>query len=361
MSNLLKQKSNSKQKTQLNLLSEILLVKLKLSAMKHSLSFILLLFIFGCADDNILNSGNDIEQLKSASGNSFPEVLSLPNGLQPEGIAIGSTHTFYVGSLVSGQIFKGDLQTGDGEVLITPPMPMQALGLAVDERSNYLYVAGGFTGTGSVYNCTTGEHIQTFAFAVPGTALINDVTLTKDAAYFTNSISPLLYKIPLGKNGQLPDPSLVITLPLIGFSMTPNLNIPNLGAFSNGIDAIPSGKTLILANTDRGELYSVNPNTGESSVIDLGGALLPFADGILLEGKTLYVVQNMLNQVTVIELTNDLFSGSIVKTIQDSKFGVPTTIDKFGNFLYAVNAHFDLAPPTGLFPNVEFEVVKVEK
>ena len=329
--------------------------------MKHSLLFILLLFIFGCADDNILNSGNDIEQLKSASVNSFPEVLSLPNGLQPEGIAIGPSHNFYVGSLVSGQIFKGDLRTGDGEVLITPAMPMQALGLAVDERSNYLYVAGGFTGTGSVYNCVTGEHIQTFVFAVPGTALINDVIVTKDAAFFTNSIGQVLYKIPLGKNGQLPDPSQVIALPLIGFSMTPNPNIPNLGAFSNGIDATPSGKTLILANTDRGELYSVNPNTGESSVIDLGGALLPFADGILLEGKILYVVQNMMNQITVISLNRDFLSGSIVKTIQSPNFGVPTTIDKFGNCLYAVNAHFDIAPPTSLFPDVEFEVVKVKK
>ena len=330
--------------------------------MKHSLLFIMLLFMISCADNNNPYPGNDIEQLKSASGNTFPNVLSLPDGFQPEGIAIGSPHVFYVSSLVSGRIYAGDLRTGEGDVLITPPMPSQAAGLALDVRSHYLYVAGGFTGTGSVYNCVTGEHVQTFAFAAPGTALINDVTVTKDAVYFTNSVFPVLYKIPLSRNGKLPNPDQVISLTLTGdFSMTPNPNIPHLGAFSNGIDATPSGKNLILANTDRGELYSVNPNTGESAVIDLGGALLPFADGILLEGKILYVVQNVMNQITVISLNNDFLSGSIVKTIQSSNFGVPTTIAKFGNCLYAVNAHFDLAPPTGLFPDVEFEVVRVEK
>lgn len=330
--------------------------------MKNSVLFILLLFFVSCTENSTIYPDNDNELLKSASGITFPDELKLPDGFQPEGIAIGPSNDFYVGSLVSGRIFKGDLRTGDGEILVTPSIPMQALGLALDERSNYLYVAGGFTGTGSVYNFNSGGHIQTFSFTPPGTALINDVTVTKDAVYFTNSLSPVLYKVALNKSGQLADPVTVISLPLTGdFSMIPNQNIPNLGAFSNGIDATPSGKTLILANTDRGELYTVNPNTGESFVIDLDGALLPFADGILLDGKTLYVVQNMMNQISVILLDSDLHSGSIIKTIQDPKFGVPTTIDKFGSYLYAVNAHFDIAPPTGLSTDVEFEVIRVKK
>lgn len=332
--------------------------------MKNSVLFIMLLFFVSCSENSTIYPENDNELLKLASGITFPNELPLPNGFQPEGIVIGPPHAFYVSSLISGQIYAGDLRTGEGKVLIIPPTPLQgqALGMALDMRNNYLFVAGGFTGTGSVYNCVTGELIQTFVFAPPGSALINDVTASKDAVYFTNSISPVLYKIPIGKDGKLPNPDKVISLPLTGdFSMDPIPGFPNLGAFSNGIDATPSGKNLILANTDRGELYTVNPNTGESFVIDLGGARVPFADGILLEGKTLYVVQNMINQISVISLKSDLRSGSIVKTIQDPKFGVPTTIAKFGSHLYAVNAHFDIAPPTGFFPDVEFEVIKVKK
>lgn len=330
--------------------------------MKHSIFFIFLMLLISCEDFNDVNLKSKSVNSNGHSGMVFPDELPLPNGFQPEGIAIGPNHSFYVGSLMTGQIYMGDLRTGEGEIFIAPPGPFQALGLAVDIRNNYLFVAGGFTGTGSVYNCATGDHVQTYAFAPPGTALVNDVTLTRDAVYFTNSLSPVLYKIPLGKTGELPDPGQFISLPLTGdFSMIPNPMIPNLGAFSNGIDATPSGKELIIANTDRGELYLVDPGTGVSSLIDLGGVLLPFADGISLEGETLYVVQNLMNQISVIALSDDYLSGTLEKVIQDPKFGIPTTIDRFGSHLYAVNAHFDMAPPTGIHPDVEFEVVRVEK
>ena len=49
---------------------------------------------------------------------SFPEVISLPNGFQPEGIAIGDGTTFYVGSIPTGAIYRGDIRTGQGTVLI---------------------------------------------------------------------------------------------------------------------------------------------------------------------------------------------------------------------------------------------------
>jgi hypothetical protein len=38
--------------------------------------------------------------------------------------------------------------------------------------------------------------------------------VTRSAAYFTNSFSPVLYKVPLSAGGRLPDPSEVQTLTL---------------------------------------------------------------------------------------------------------------------------------------------------
>ncbi|MEJ2502668.1 MAG: hypothetical protein P8177_05020 [Gemmatimonadota bacterium] len=52
-------------------------------------------------------------------------------------------------------------------------------------------------------------------------------------------------------------------------------------------------------------------------------------------------------------------AGTVVGTITDPAFRVPATIAKFGSSLYAVNARFDVAPPPGVFPDVEFEVVRV--
>src|SRR5664279_1068714 len=48
----------------------------------------------------------------------FPQIISLPNGFQPEGISAGRGTSFYVGSLVDGAIYRGDVRTGAGSVLI---------------------------------------------------------------------------------------------------------------------------------------------------------------------------------------------------------------------------------------------------
>ena len=43
-------------------------------------------------------------------------------------------------------------------------------------------------------------------------------------------------------------------------------------------------------------------------------------------------------------------------------FAVPTAISDFGNALYTINAHFDVAPPPPVgpyLPNQEYEVVRV--
>jgi len=323
------------------------------------LSFVFLLF--GCREINNIPDESLLDDIKSASV-VFPEMLPLPDGFQPEGIAIGNAHEFYAGSIISGQIYKGNIQTGEGEVFVVPANPMPAGGLSFDARSGYLFVANGMMGAGSVYDTRTGEHIETLNFTAPGTAFINDVVVSREAAYFTSSLAPVIYKVPLQKDGELCNPVQVVELALTGdFNMVPNPMIPHLGVLSNGIDATPNGKYLILASTDRGEIYRVDPISGEAVLIDLAGMVLPFADGILLDGKILYVVQNLLNQIAVIEMDDELISGNLVKTITNPHFGIPTTIAEFGNRLYAVNAHFDLAPPGGIYPEVEFEVIGVDK
>jgi hypothetical protein len=74
------------------------------------------------------------------------------------------------------------------------------------------------------------------------------------------------------------------------------------------------------------------------------------ADGLLLDGKTLYVVQNANNQVAVVELSPDFSSGAIVRYITEPFASnpatkVPTTIAEFGNSLYAVTAGFASPAP----------------
>lgn len=292
-----------------------------------------------------------VAMIAAAPLQAFPDVIPLPPGFQPEGIAVGKGHTFYVGSIPTGAVYRGDLRTGEGEVLVPAQSGRVAIGLKYDERTGLLFVAGGPTGFAYIYDGETGENVDEIQLTT-GPRFINDVVITRDAAYFTNSQQPVLYRVPLENNGELPSSPTVEEIPLTGdYVFTP-------GAFNaNGIAATPNGNTLIIVNSVDGVLYNVDPETGVATRIDLGGASVPNGDGILLQGKTLYVVQNRLNQIAVVELNSALTEGEIVDTITDSDFRVPTTIARFGNSLYAVNARFG-TPAT---PDTEYEVVRVSR
>ena len=289
-----------------------------------------------------------LSMIAAAAAQPFPDSIELPPGFQPEGIASGTGTLFYVGSIPTGDIFRGDLRTGEGEVFIDAPAGRQAIGLKYDERTGLLFVAGGATGYAYVYDAATGETVAEIQVTTDP-SFINDVVITRDAVYFTNSQQPILYRVPLENNGELPDDPIVEEIELVGeYQFIPN-------AFNaNGIAATPNGKTLIIVNSAEGALYNVDPQTGYATRIDLEGGAVPNGDGILLQGKTLYVVQNRLNQIAVIELSPDLTEGTIVDTITSSLFEVPTTIARFGNDLYAVNARFGL--PAG-----DYEVVRVSR
>ena len=298
---------------------------------------VLLLFAFG------------FMTMGAAPAQAFPDVIPLPNGFQPEGIASGNGTTFYVGSIPTGAVYRGDLRTGEGAVLVPAQAGRSSIGLKYDPRTGLLFVAGGMTGNAYIYDGQTGANVAEIQLTTLP-SFINDVVVTKDAAYFTNSFQPEIYRVPLANNGG---PLLTSeAIPLGGdYQFTPG------GFNANGIDATPNGKSLIIVNSADGALYKVDPTTGIATLIDLGGEAVPNGDGILLQGKTLYVVQNVMNQVAVVELAPDLTSGTIVDTITSSAFRVPTTIAKFGNALYAVNARFD-TPPT---PSTEYEVVRVNR
>ena len=115
----------------------------------------------------------------------------------------------------------------------------------------------------------------------------------------------------------------------------------------NGIVATPDGKTLIAVQSISRKLLTIDPSTGVAATIDLGGYDLSNGDGLLLHGRTLYVVQNRDNKVAVFELSPDLSTATFVRAITDpGNLDVPTTIDRAGNRLYVVNARFGTTTPT---------------
>jgi sugar lactone lactonase YvrE len=228
-----------------------------------------------------------------------------------------------------------------------------AVGMSFDERSGYLFVAGGAFGQAYVFDTQTGDLVQQYQLTGSQTTFVNDAVVTRDAVYFTDSFQQHYYRLPLGSGGDLPGQAEVETIPLSGdYVFVP-------GAFNaNGIEATPDGKHLIIVS--QGSLYRLEPETGLASLIDLGGGSVPSGDGLVLNGQTLYVVQNILNQVAVVELDSTLSSGEITGYLTSPYFRVPTTAARFGSDLYLVNARFDEIPGGGAMPDDTFEAVRVE-
>ncbi|MFC4118154.1 superoxide dismutase [Nonomuraea zeae] len=274
-----------------------------------------------------------------------PDTFPLPNGFQPEGIEIGPGPYAYFGSRATGDIYRADLRTGKGAVISKGP-GTQSLGLKTDERGR-LFVAGGNAGNARVIDLRTGEILKSYTLAT-GTSFVNDVILVGRAAYFTDSANPVLYKLELGRGGALP--AEAVKIPLSGAIQY------TTGNNANGIAPSPDHRSLLIVQSNTGKLFEVDPSSGVTTEVNLGGELLTNGDGLLLSGRTLYAVQNRLNTIAVIGLSRDGSSGTIVNRLTDPRFDVPTTVAAYGHRLYLPNARFTTTPT----PDTPYSVVAVK-
>ncbi|MFG2054372.1 SMP-30/gluconolactonase/LRE family protein [Micromonospora sp. NPDC048930] len=276
-----------------------------------------------------------------------PAVVALPAGFQPEGIAASGRYAWF-GSRATGAIYRADLITGQGDQL-SPATGTPSLGLKIDPRGR-LFVSGGTAGDARVIDGGTGEVLARYQFASAPT-FVNDVVLTGEAAWFTDSNKPVLYRLPLDPSGALPPADGFTTLPLSGAYQQVDTGV-NL----NGIARTPDGEALIVIQSNTGTLFRVDPATGVTTVVDVPGHTFVNGDGLLLLDRTLYVVQNRLNQIAVVELNDAGTAGTLTGTITDPGFDVPTTVAKALGRLYLPNARFT-TPPTATTP---YTVVTVD-
>ena len=289
-----------------------------------------------------------------ASASPRPDSIPIPVDFQPEGIAVGEGNTFYVGSLWDGDIYRGDLRSGAGSLLVDVEGRV-SVGMRVDRERDWLVVAGGPTGHAWVYDTQDGSTVADLVLGPAATTFSNDVAITRDALYFTDTFAARLYKVPL-----LADGTFGATEPI-----TVTGPASQTGSFGlNGIDSTHRG-WLIVNHTALGILALVDPETGESQAIELSGPPLVAGtlDGLQLEGRTAWVVQNFANSVARVKLSPDLTSGEVVDVITSDLFRVPTTVARHGSTLALVNGRFDLGfPPPfgpGAPPGTDFDVVQV--
>jgi hypothetical protein len=279
-----------------------------------------------------------------AAGAAFPDRVPLPNGFAPEGISAGRGTTFFVGSLVNGAIWAGDLRTGAGHVLAEGAAGRMSVGTEYEGGADRLWVAGGGTGVARAYDATSGAILETYT--LPG-GFLNDVAVTGDAAYVTDSNVQQLHVIPLGLGGALAAPGDAYALPLTG-------DIAYVDGFNvNGIVTVRGMLVIVQSNT--GLLFAVDPATGVTTTIDTGGYSVASGDGLYVQGSTLYVVRNFLNTIAVLRLSPDLASATLVGEITSPDLAIPTTAIVSNGRLWAANSRFD----TPMTPDTEYWITQL--
>jgi hypothetical protein len=267
-----------------------------------------------------------------AASPNFPARIDFPAGWRAEGIAIGRGSAFYAGDTVNGSIYAGDLRTGEGSVLVPGRVGGSVFGVFVDNL-NRIFAAGGRNCDAFVYDAETGAVIAHYVLTV-APCFINDVTVTKDGAYFTNTNgAPAVFKIPIAPNGELGGPVETIPVPFVG---------------GNGIEATQDGKTLIAVSITTGTLYTIDTATHVVTPIVLDTPLLR-GDGLIIQGHTLYYTVNLPvgSEVAVVEMSADWSTGTVVGHLNSATDPLisAATSDRFGHLIYVVR-RFPAGPVT---------------
>jgi Cu-Zn family superoxide dismutase len=279
--------------------------------------------------------------LPGSSALAGPRALGydLPaDGILLEGIGYDETRdTFYVSGVNDGgRIYRG--RTGVEQLEVWLPGGVDgrttARGIDTDDMGR-VFIAGGPSGRLWVV-APDGTTLASLATS-PGTFL-NDVWVAPDgAAYFTDSNLPRIWRVAQEAGGAWAaslwlDAAGTIDVVLPGF---------NLG----GIVATPDGRYLLVSQGTTGRLWRVDLATREVMAVNLGGATIGNADGIVLRGHRLYVVQNFLRQITELRLSGDWGSAaveSLTPTPADRTF---TTAKFADGRLLVVDSRFGFPAP----------------
>ena len=260
----------------------------------------------------------------------------------PEGIAYDpASESIYTASAVTGTLVRVNLKTRAAETVSAPGVLVPGgqtttfpavLGMKLDSQ-NRLWIAGGRSGKIFIVDAQSGKVIKQLDVTDPSKSLVNDVALVGTTGYFTDTRVPTLWRIA-AKGSEIG------TLePWLDFGGTA-LQYDD-GANLNGITATPDGQSLIVVQMGKGLLYRIDLKTKAVSPIDTGGADLSGADGLVLDGLTLYVIRQTAVEIATVQLSGDMTRATVSSRFKDPALAWPATAVKVGDQLLVVNTQFN--------------------
>ncbi len=258
----------------------------------------------------------------------------------PEGVAFDRrSQDFFVSITADGAIYRGSLGSDTVVPFIAGGANRAAVGLEI--RGGKLYVAGGPSGSITVYDIASGQQVATFDTGAGG--FLNDVTVTgRGDVYVTDSFRPTLWHVTAAQvraGGGTPQALDVSAIP---YEQGP-------GQFNaNGI-VHRGNRKLVVVDTNSGTLFRIALNRDRASIRSLTaitGAAVPSGDGLLLDRGRLVVVQGTpapgaAAQLSFLKLRQGARRAVLRRTQTSTLLRGPSTVDRARGLYLVVNADFN--------------------
>lgn len=277
--------------------------------------------------------GAGTAQARSELGYDLPEA-----GVFLEGIGLDEdTETIYVSATNrGGTIYRGRVGDERLEVWQGPRPGDNGRGIDVD-RKGRVYVAGGPSAEVRVFS-RSGDLLAELPTEASG-SFLNDVQIGPDgAAYVTDSSLPIIWRVSVDDEGtwrieRWLDVSATITY-------TAPLDDFDLG----GIVTTRDGRYLLTAQGTTGQLWRIDLRTRQIDEVEIDGPPIVNADGLVLHGDDLYVVQNFSRLITKLDLDDDAARAETEDVLATPANRTFTTAVQDGGRLLVVDSKFGFSP-----------------
>ena len=250
----------------------------------------------------------------------------------PEGVAFDKrSKAFFVSITADGAIYRGTLGSDTVSPFIAGGAGTAAVGLEV--RRGKLYVAGGPTGSITVYDIATGQTVATFQTGAGG--FLNDLVVTgRGDVFVTDSFRPTLWHVTAAQVRAGSGTPQALDVSEIPFEA---------GEFNlNGIVAKGS-RRLVVVDTNSGALFRIDLGDDGSSIGEIDevdGVMVPGGDGLLLDRGRLVVVQGDPAQLSFLKLHESARRATLERTQTSDQLRGPSTVDRARCLYLVVNADF---------------------
>jgi hypothetical protein len=300
--------------------------------MLHRSRIIVLLAILSLGGMATIASADRGGGKAGAKANAAERLFTLqpdPAG-NPEGVAFDKrSKSFFVSITADGAIYRGTLGSDTVSPFIAGGAGKAAVGIKV--RRGQLYVAGGPTGSITVYDLATKQAVAQFQTGAGG--FLNDLVVTgRGDVFVTDSFRPILWHVTAEQVRAGSGTPQALDVSAIPYEAN-EFNV-------NGIVNQGAGR-LVVVDSNSGKLFRIDlghDRSSISSIDEIEGATVVGGDGLLLDRGRLVVVQGSPAQLAFVKLHGG--AATLEDTQTSDNLRGPSTVARARGFYLVVNADF---------------------